>query len=105
MDLEDTLHTGATKPVMFMGLPMPLAVGLGVVGYMIQTNVTGLEGIAWALAVVVPLGIGSYYAIEHDPYGINVWLAWIRTCVLLRGKQTWGGPTFCPLPSKLTRKV
>jgi type IV secretion system protein VirB3 len=100
MDREDTLHVGATRPVMFLGLPMPLAVGLAVLAYAIQTNVTGLEGVGWALAIVAPVGVGAYFAIEHDPYGINVWLAWLRTCVLMRDKSTWGGPSCSPFPLK-----
>ena len=32
---EDTLHVGATPPVRFLGLPMPLAVGLGGLAYFI----------------------------------------------------------------------
>jgi type IV secretion system protein VirB3 len=104
MDREDTLHVGATRPVMFLGLPMPLAVCLMVLAYMIQTNITGLEGVAWALAVVGPVGVCSYFAIEHDPYGINVWLAWLRTCVLMCDKSTWGGPSCSPLPLKAGEK-
>jgi type IV secretory pathway VirB3-like protein len=104
MNREDTLHVGATRPAMFLGLPMPLAVGLAVLGYAIQVNVTGLEGVGWALAIVGPMGVCSYFAIEHDPYGINVWLAWLRTCLLMRDKSTWGGPSCSPLPRKTRNK-
>src|SRR4051794_27825363 len=93
---EDTLHVGATRPVQFLGLPMPLAVALAVIAYMIQTNVTGWEGVVWAVAVVGPVGLCAYFAVEHDPYGINVALAWLRTCVLMRDKGTWGGPSCRP---------
>ena len=84
MDREDTLHVGATRPVMFLGLPMPLAVCLMVLAYMIQTNLTGWYGVSWAVAVVGPCwGVAPTSPSSHDPYGTNVWLAWPRTCVLL----------------------
>ena len=104
MDREDTLHVGATRPVIFLGLPMPLAVSLAVLGYAIQTNITGLEGLAWATAIVVPVGVAGYFAIENDPFGIDVWFAWLRTCLLLRDKARWGGPSCSPLPMKSKKR-
>ena len=99
MAREDTLHVGATRPVSFLGLPIPLAVCLMVLAYMIQTNITGWYGIAWASAIVGPvLGSCAYLAVAHDPYGINVWLAWLRTCVLLLRQGPLGRPSCSPLP-------
>ncbi len=99
MDKEDALHVGATRPVRFLGLPMPLAVALLAVGYFLQTNITGLEGIAWAVAVVAPVWGVSYIAVAHDPYGINVSFAWVQTCVLSLDKGLWGGASCAPLPA------
>src|SRR3954453_3668984 len=101
---EDTLHVGATRPVMFGPLPMPLAVTLAVLGYAIQTNITGLEGVGWAVAIVGPVGVGAYFAIENDPFGIDVWFSWLRTCLLLRDKSRWGGPSCSPLPLKSKKR-
>jgi type IV secretory pathway VirB3-like protein len=101
---EDTLHVGATRPVRFWGLPMPLAVGLGGLGYIIQTNVTGWQGLIWAVSVVGPCWFLAYLAVAHDPYGINVVLAWLRTSFLLLDKAIWGGPSCSPLPARQRKK-
>jgi type IV secretory pathway VirB3-like protein len=96
---EDTLHVGATRPVRFLGLPMPLAIALGGLAYFIQTNVTGWQGIIWAASIVGPLWFIAYLAVAHDPYGINVVLAWLRTSVLAFDKRQWG--THSPPPVRL----
>jgi|SRR5689334_12960634 len=105
MAREDTLHVGATRPVRFLGLPMPLAVALVGLAYVIQTNVTGWRGILWAGAVVGPAWGIACIAVAHDPYGINVGLAWLRTTVLALDRGRWGGPTCSPLPAKGRRHV
>lgn len=101
---EDTLHVGATRPARFLGLPMPLAVGLGGLAYFIQTNVTGWQGIIWAASIVGPVWFCAYLAVAHDPYGINVALAWLRSSFLLLDKARWGGPSCSPLPARQRRK-
>lgn len=98
MSREDTLHTGATRPVIFLGLPVHLAVALAGAAYFIQINVTGLEGIAWAAAFVAPLWLFFTLMVSQDPYGINVAVAWLRTCVFCRDKKLWGGVSLSPLP-------
>ncbi|UEM08123.1 VirB3 family type IV secretion system protein (plasmid) [Skermanella rosea] len=98
---EDTLHVGATRPVRFLGLPMPLAVALVGLAYVIQTNVTGWQGVLWAVSVVGPCWGIAYLAVAHDPYGINVGLAWLRTSLLSLDRGRWGGPSCSPLPARL----
>lgn len=100
MDREDTLHVGATRPVRFLGLPMPLAVALAGLAYMLQANITGLMGIVWAVCIVGPCWGFAYLLVAHDPYGVNVAFAWLRTCVLSLDKGQWGGPTCSPLPAR-----
>jgi type IV secretory pathway VirB3-like protein len=101
---EDTLHVGAARPARLFGLPYPLAVFLGFVFYMIQTNLTGWYGLSWAVAVVGPCWGFAYVIVAHDPYGASVVIAWCRTCLLLRDKSTWGGPSCSPLPAR-KRKI
>lgn len=100
MDREDTLHVGATRPVRFLGLPMPLAVALAGLAYMLQANITGLMGIVWAVCIVGPCWGFAYLLVAHDPYGVNVAFAWMRTCILSLDKGLWGGPTCSPLPAR-----
>lgn len=99
MDREDTLHVGATRPIMFLGLPMQVAVGILMVGYFIQTTITGLSGIIWAAIAVGPCWFICAVLVSQDPYGLNVALAWYQTCFLCSDKKIWGGVSRSPLPA------
>ena len=89
---------GSTRPARFLGLPFPLAVVMGALAYLIQTNVTGWRGLGWAVAVVGPVWAVAVLAIARDPYGANVGLAWLRCCALLRDPLGLGAPSLSPLP-------
>lgn len=99
MEQEDTLHVGASRPDRLFGLPYPIAVLLLFVAYMIQTNLGGWYGLSWAVVMVAPCWGFFYILVAHDPYGANVAMAWARTCVMLRDKKVWGGPSCSPLPA------
>ncbi len=95
---EDAVPVGSTRPARFLGLPFPLAVVMGALAYLIQTNVTGWRGLGWAVAVVGPVWLVATLAIARDPYGANVGLAWLRCCALLRDPLRLGAPSLSPLP-------
>ena len=99
---DDTLHVGATRPARLFGLPYPLAVFLVCIAYLIQTNLAGWEGVKWTVAVVGPCWGIAYIAVAHDPYGINVAVAWLRSCGLLLDKSKWGGASCSPLSARKT---
>jgi type IV secretory pathway VirB3-like protein len=96
---EDTLHLGGTRPAMFGGLPIILAVAIAVAGYEIQAAFGNLQGIAWALAICTPLWFAARWAIGHDLYGINVIVAATRLYGLSFDRETWGGGSRHPLPA------
>jgi type IV secretory pathway VirB3-like protein len=75
---EDTLHVGATRPAMLLGLPIAWAVPLLGGAYMIQTNVTGFVGIAWAAAWLVPGYAFARLAVRKSFFGLDVVLVWVR---------------------------
>ena len=100
MEREDTLHAGATRPAKLWGLPYPLALPLMVVGYLIQTNLTGWYGLSWALTIVGPCWLVAALIVRHDTYGASVFLAWARTSIPLLDKGRWGGASCSPLPAR-----
>jgi type IV secretory pathway VirB3-like protein len=104
MASEDVLHVGNTRPERLVGLPFPLAVVLIGAAYLIQINVTGWQGIMWAVAIVGPCWGIAYIAVAHDPYGINVIVSWIQSCALLRDRARWGGASCSPLPAHEKKK-
>ncbi len=103
MAKEDTLHAGATRPVMFLGIPIQLAVGLGLLAYAIQINVTGWKGVLWGLSIAGPAWLFCAIAVAHDPYGMSVAFSWVRTCLLSRDRKKWGGMSLSPLPPRFPR--
>lgn len=98
-DREDVLHVGGTRPAMFMGIPIVLAVGIAVAWYEIQAAIGGLSGICWAFAACIPAWIIARWRIGHDIYGINVGVAGLRLFGLAFDRGTWGGGTRSPLPA------
>jgi type IV secretion system protein VirB3 len=97
---EDTLHIGATRPAMFWGLPMPLAVVLLAAAYLIQTTVTSWQGALWAGAFLVPTWLAARLAVSRSPYGISVLAAWVFASGTLMDRATWGGASRAPLPAR-----
>lgn len=100
---EDTLHVGATRPAMLLGLPIVWALPLLGGAYIIQTNVTGLEGVAWALAWLVPGYVFARLAVRKSFFGLNVVLVWVRGSLAAwvspwSDRWTWGGFSRSPLP-------
>lgn len=95
---EDAVPVGNTRPARLLGLPFPLAVVMGALAYLIQTNVTGWRGLGYAAAVVGPVWLVASVAIARDPFGANVGLAWLRCCALLRDPLGLGAPSLSPLP-------
>jgi type IV secretory pathway VirB3-like protein len=93
------LHIGATRPAMFWGLPMPLAVALMATAYVIQTMVTSWQGVLWAGAIVGPLWLGARLAVSRSPYGINVLAGWLFASGTIMDRGTWGGASRSPLPA------
>ena len=104
-DREDTLHVGGTRPAMFGGLPIALAVAIGVAWYEIQAALGGLQGIAWASAVCVPAWIVARWRVAMDVYGINVAVACLRLLGLAFDRSTWGGGSRSPLPAVQPARV
>lgn len=96
---EDVLHVGGTRPAMFWGLPIVLAVAIVVAGYEIQAAFGNLQGIAWAAVFCVPTWIAARWRIGHDIYGINVLVACLRLLGLAFDRSTWGGGSRSPLPA------
>lgn len=107
---EDTLHIGATRPAMFLGLPVVWTVPLLGGAYLIQTNVTGLQGAAWAAVWLLPGYAAARLAVRKSFFGLNVGLAWVRANLAAwaspwSDRWTWGGYSRSPLPSRFHRKA
>ncbi len=104
--MEDTLHVGATRPAMLLGLPVLLAVALLLLGYLVWINVTGWSGLVWAVTVTGPAWVFARFTVAHDLYGIDVLLGWFRTGGLALDRGAWeGASTRSPLPLRLSARA
>ena len=97
---EDPLHVAATRPALAWGLPLPLALGLFVLGAEVQVAVTGLRGVAWALALVVPPWIVARLLVARDYHAPGVWFLWLNTEARGFDAADWGGASVAPFPAK-----
>lgn len=102
---QDTLHVGATRPAMFLGLPVKLTLLLLGGWYIIAVNVS----FVWACAYLIPGFVGARLAVRRSLYGINILLLWAQTSLAsylspFSDRWIWGGTSRVPLPSRfLTR--
>lgn len=103
--MEDTLHVGATRPAMLLGLPVLMAVVLLLLGYLTWVNLTGWKGLLWAVAITGPAWIGARITIAHDLYGIDVLVAWFRTSGITLDRGAWGGASRSPLPLRHSHRA
>jgi type IV secretory pathway VirB3-like protein len=105
-DMEDTLHVGATRPAMLLGLPVLLAVILLLGGYLIWINLTGWSGLIWAGVFTGPAWVFARFTIAHDHFGIDVLVGWFRTAGLALDRGAWeGASTRSPLPVRLPARA
>ena len=98
---QDTLHVGATRPAMFLGLPVKLTLLLLGGAYIIAINVSAI----WALAYLVPGFVGARLAVRRSLYGIDIFLLWAQTSLAsffspFSDRWIWGGTSRLPLPSR-----
>jgi type IV secretion system protein VirB3 len=100
---EDPLHVAATRPALLWGLPLPLALVLFVGGAEVQVAVHGLTGVAWALALAVPLWVAARFLVARDYNAINVAVLWLNTSARGFDSADWGGASLAPLPIRSAR--
>jgi hypothetical protein len=79
---------------------MPLAVFLLMAAFGIQTNVTGLQGLAWAAVVVFPIWGCFARLMAYDAYGCSILWCWITCTFMLFDRKEFGGASCSPLPTR-----
>ena len=100
---EDPLHVAATRPALMWGLPLPLALALFVIGAEVQVVFKGVTGVAWALAVVVPVWIAARFLVARDYNAVGVAVLWLNTSARGLDSSDWGGASVAPMPVRGTR--
>jgi type IV secretion system protein VirB3 len=94
---EDPLYLAATRPALFMGVPLPLA---GLFLIMAGFVVVLLKNPLYEL-MMVPLWLGARTVVARDYNAVNVVVLYLRTAGRSVDSATWGGATVSPNPVRV----
>lgn len=96
----DTLYLAATRPAMFMGVPMTLAAFfLMLVGLVVVLFKNPLY-----LIMLVPLWFAARELVARDYNAVGVVLLYLKTAGQSVDSDKWGGASVSPHPIKLQNR-
>lgn len=90
----DTLYLAATRPALFMGVPLIVAVGFMMLGGFI---IVLLENPLYEL-VLIPLWLAARVLMARDYNAVGVAVLFLRTAGRGVDNARWGGASVAPLP-------
>lgn len=96
----DTLYLAATRPALFMGVPLVLAVGFMMLAGII---IVLLENPLYEL-VLIPLWLAARVLVSRDYNAVGVLLLFLRTAGRAVDSPSWGGASAAPLPIRIPRR-
>lgn len=96
----DTLYLAATRPAMFMGVPLALgAILLMLAGFIVVLLKNPLY-----LLVMVPLWFAARELVARDYNAVGVVLLYLRTAGRSVDSNQWGGASVTPLPLRIRNR-
>jgi type IV secretion system protein VirB3 len=96
----DTLYLAATRPAMFMGVPLALgAIFLMLTGFIVVLFKNPLY-----LVVMVPLWFAARELVARDYNAVGVVLLYLRTAGRSVDSDKWGGVSVTPLPIRIKNR-
>jgi type IV secretory pathway VirB3-like protein len=95
---EDVLHVADTRPALFLGVPIALAVPLGMAAILVTFLIPGLKSIVWAICLVGPVWAVVRPLCSRDYNAPRVFILWADTAMRDYRSAEWGGATIEPLP-------
>lgn len=96
----DTLYLAATRPALFMGVPLVLAALL----LMFAGFIVVLLKDPFYLAIMVPLWFGARELVARDYNAVGVVLLYLRTAGRSVDARKWGGASTSPFPIRPVRR-
>ena len=93
----DTLYLAATRPALFMGVPLVVAVAfMMLAGFVIVIFENPLYE-----AVLIPLWFAARVLVARDYNAVGVAVLFLRTAGRGVDSSTWGGVSVAPLPIRV----
>ena len=96
----DTLYLAATRPALFMGVPLALAAML----LMLAGFIVVLFKNPLYLALMIPLWFGARELVARDYNAVGVVLLYLRTAGRSVDSHGWGGASTSPFPIRSVRQ-
>ena len=93
----DTLYLAATRPALFMGVPLALGAGF----LMLTGLVVVLLKNPFYLILILPLFFAARELVARDYNAVGVALLFLRTAGRSVDSDKWGGASVTPLPVRL----
>jgi type IV secretion system protein VirB3 len=96
----DTLYLAATRPAMFMGVPLALgAIFLMLTGLIVVVFKNPLY-----LAIMIPLWLAARELVARDYNAVGVVLLYLRTAGRSVDNHKWGGASVSPIPIRVRNR-
>jgi type IV secretion system protein VirB3 len=96
----DTLYLAATRPALFMGVPLIVGVGFMMLGGFI---IVLLKNPLYEL-LLVPLWLAARVLVARDYNAVGVALLFLRTAGRGVDGRIWGGASVAPLPIRIPQR-
>jgi type IV secretion system protein VirB3 len=93
----DTLYLAATRPALFMGVPLALGAGL----LMLTGLIVVLLKNPLYLILMLPLFFAARELVARDYNAVGVTLLFLRTAGRSVDSDKWGGASVTPMPIRL----
>ena len=97
----DTLYLAATRPAMFMGVPL----ALGAVFLMLTGLIVVLFKNPLYLAIMIPLWLAARELVARDYNAVGVVLLYLRTAGRSVDNRKWGGASVSPNPIRVRNRA
>ena len=95
----DTLYLAATRPAMFMGVPL----SLGAMLLMLAGLIVVIFKNPLYLTVMAPLWLAARELVARDYNAVGVVLLYLRTAGRSVDGKRWGGASVSPTPVRIHR--
>ena len=96
----DTLYLAATRPALFMGVPLVMAVGFMMLGGFI---IVLLENPLYEL-MLIPLWLAARVLMARDYNAVGVAFLFLRTAGRAVDSTMWGGSSTAPVPIQVPKR-
>jgi len=96
----DTLYLAATRPAMFMGVPLTL----GALLLMLAGLIVVIFKNPFYLVVMLPLWLAARELVARDYNAVGVVLLYLRTAGRSVDSKRWGGASVSPSPIRVRKR-